>query len=84
MGDEAEHRAERMSVTPGEDDGLVTLRATELVGRELVSTEDGTRAVAREDGDFVVVEFPDRGRFHRFTIRGDAWIRIHRAVPHGG
>ena len=66
-----------VGVTPPDEDGTVLVRAADLVGRELVSTDDGTRAVARRDGNFVVVDFPDRGPFHRFTILADLMVRIY-------
>lgn len=66
-----------VGVTPSAHDETVLVCAADLVGRPLVSTEDGTRAVARRDGNFVVVDFPDRGPFHRFTIHADLMVRIY-------
>ena len=66
-----------VDVTPSVHDETVLVRAADLVDRPLVSIDDGTRAVARRDGNFVVVDFPDRGPFHRFTILANAMVRIY-------
>lgn len=66
-------------VTPPDDDEYMAVRATDLVGKEMLHDTLG-RAVGRRDGGFVVVDYPDAGPFCRTHIRADTWVRIKRST----
>jgi len=68
-------------VVPPDDDEWVTVRADDLVGMRLSSTEvPGLTAVARREGGFVVIQYEDGPSYHRTLIRADAWVRVKRHV----
>lgn len=82
---EARARAARLGVDgepviviPPDDDEFVSIPVLDLVGKELQRDDGGGRATARLDGGFVVIDYPDLGRFVRMHVRSDGWVRVRR------
>ena len=67
-----------MSVTPSAEDTHVVIPVIDLVGKELQRDDGNGRAVARLDGDFVVIDYIDLGPFWRHTFHKDQMVKVRK------